>query len=208
MQLIGQYDSPFVRRVGIALTWYGVPFTQLPLSVFSDADALGKYNPLRRVPTLIGDDGTCLVDSFVILDAIDEDVAHLHGDDWPRLLAPRSGPARRQVLRRCGLACGAADKVVSLVYEDHVREQRSARWTARSTTQVVDTLHWLENDYDSSAVELSHADVAVTCLLTFITQAQPSLLSRVRIPGLWALRERCEALSEFRDVSAPFTVGP
>lgn len=26
MLLIGQYDSPFVRRVGIALTLYGVEF--------------------------------------------------------------------------------------------------------------------------------------------------------------------------------------
>ena len=26
MQLIGQYDSPFVHRVGIALTLYGVAF--------------------------------------------------------------------------------------------------------------------------------------------------------------------------------------
>ena len=207
MQLIGQYDSPFVRRVGIALKWYGLPFTQLPLSVFADEAALAKYNPLRRVPTLIDDDGTCLVDSFVILDAIDERVAQVHGDGWPRLLAPRSGTERRRILRRCGFACGTADKVVSLVYEEHVREQRSARWTARSTNQVIDTLRWLEDDYTSSAVELTHADVAVTCLLTFIIQAQPSLLSHVQTPGLLALRERCEALSQFSDVSAPFTVG-
>ena len=31
MILIGQYDSPFVRRVAIALRFYGLPF-ELPVS--------------------------------------------------------------------------------------------------------------------------------------------------------------------------------
>ena len=39
MILIGQYDSPFVRRVGIALRLYGLEFEQVPLSVFGDAAA-------------------------------------------------------------------------------------------------------------------------------------------------------------------------
>ena len=50
MQLIGQYDSPFVRRVGIAMARYGMTFRQEPWSVWADADALAKWNPLRRVP--------------------------------------------------------------------------------------------------------------------------------------------------------------
>jgi len=35
MILIGQYDSPFVRRVGIALTLYGLPFEHRPWSIFA-----------------------------------------------------------------------------------------------------------------------------------------------------------------------------
>jgi len=37
MILIGQYDSPFVRRVGIALTLYEMSFEHRPWSVFGDA---------------------------------------------------------------------------------------------------------------------------------------------------------------------------
>jgi len=33
MILMGQYDSPFVRRAGIALTLYGLPFEHRPWSV-------------------------------------------------------------------------------------------------------------------------------------------------------------------------------
>ena len=40
MILIGQYDSSFVRRVGIALRLYGHPFDHRPWSVFSDMDKI------------------------------------------------------------------------------------------------------------------------------------------------------------------------
>ena len=52
MILIGQYDSPFVRRVGIALTLYGLPFEHRPWSVFGESENIRGYNPLVRVPTL------------------------------------------------------------------------------------------------------------------------------------------------------------
>ncbi len=206
MQLVGQFDSPFVRRVGIALAWYGLPFAHVPLSVFGDVDELSRFNPLRRVPTLVLDDGTCVVDSFVCLETLDELVVEVRGAHWSRLLAPRSGPSRLAILRRCGMACGATDKVVSLVYEKHFRERPSERWTERCATQVLAALQWLEGDYTSSSLELTHADVAVTCLLTFLSQTQPHLLDLAKIPGLLTLQKRCEALPEFTRVSAPFTV--
>src|SRR6187397_2062128 len=74
MILIGQYDSPFVRRVGIALTLYGLPFEHRPWSVFGDAEKVRQYNPLVRVPTLVLDDGLALVESGVILDYLDSRV--------------------------------------------------------------------------------------------------------------------------------------
>lgn len=206
MKLIGQFDSPFVRRVGIALEWYGLPFTHLPLSVFGDAEALAAYNPLRRVPTLVLDDAMVLTETLVCLEALDGLVSAVYGQDWDRLLAPL-GPQRLAVLQRAALAGGAADKVVSLVYEERVREARSARWTERCTTQVVDTLTLLERGApDAPPRRLTHADVAVTCLLTFISEAQPALWERVSLPKLRALQAHCEQLPEFRRVFAPFTV--
>ncbi|HEX2669966.1 MAG TPA: glutathione S-transferase N-terminal domain-containing protein, partial [Polyangiaceae bacterium] len=57
MILIGQYDSPFVRRVGIALRHYGLSFEHRPWSVWGNAAQIAQHNPLRRVPTLLLDDG-------------------------------------------------------------------------------------------------------------------------------------------------------
>ena len=40
MLSIGQYDSPFVRRVAVALTLYGVAFDHAAWSGFGDVDKI------------------------------------------------------------------------------------------------------------------------------------------------------------------------
>src|SRR3954468_6964251 len=72
MILIGQYDSSFVRRVAIALRLYAMPFEHQPWSTFGDADRIAPFNPLRRVPTLVLENGEALLESGVILDHLDE----------------------------------------------------------------------------------------------------------------------------------------
>ncbi len=115
MILIGQYDSPFVRRVGIALHLHGMAFEHRPWSSFGDAEQLAALNPLRRVPTLVLDDGEVLVESGAILDHLDE----VAGPG--AALLPASGAARRHALRTCALATGLADKAVSLFHERVLR---------------------------------------------------------------------------------------
>src|SRR5438477_707985 len=85
MILIGQYDSPFVRRVAIALRLYGLAFEHRPWSTFGDADKIAPYNPLRRVPTLVLDDGEALIESTIILDYLDELVGEA------KAMLPRGG---------------------------------------------------------------------------------------------------------------------
>src|SRR3954468_12566857 len=72
MILIGQYDSPYVRRVAITLKTYGLAYEHRPWSVWGDADKIAAHNPLRRVPTLLLPDGTALVETYAIIDAVDE----------------------------------------------------------------------------------------------------------------------------------------
>src|SRR5690242_16128703 len=97
MFLIGQYDSPFVRRVAIALRLYGLGFEHRPWSTFGDAETIARYNPLRRVPTLVLDDGEALIESTAILDFLDEQV----GSD--RAMIAERGPVRRHQLKICAL---------------------------------------------------------------------------------------------------------
>lgn len=57
MILVGQYDSPFVRRVGVTLHLYGIPFMRNAIAVFTDADEMARINPLVRIPSLVLDSG-------------------------------------------------------------------------------------------------------------------------------------------------------
>jgi glutathione S-transferase len=205
MQLIGQYDSPFVRRVAIAMARYGVAFEHLPWSVFADADRLGGVNPLGRVPVLVLDDGEVLTESSAILEYLDERVGE------PAALLPRSGPSRRRGLQACALATGLADKAVSLFVERRLQGTRQV-WVARCQTQIRRVLDALERDRSSAATpwwlgdSLSHADVALGCALRFTREAHPDLFSAEPYPALLTHGERCEALPEFSRHSLPVTI--
>ena len=71
MILVGQYDSPFVRRVAITMNFYGLSFERRVLSVFTDFDEMLKVNPLGKVPVLELDNGELLFDSRLIIDYLD-----------------------------------------------------------------------------------------------------------------------------------------
>jgi glutathione S-transferase len=206
MILIGQYDSPFVRRVAIALVRYGISYEHRAWGVFADGEQIAQYNPLRRVPTLVLDDGTALIESFAILEMLDEMVGPEHA------LLPRSGLARRDGLRVGALATGLADKSVSLYLELLLRRSPSENWIARCKRQIGDTLDVLEADRAARTTPwwlgdgLSHADIAVGCALCQLREAHPELFRAERWPALAAHAARTDALDEFKAVYQPFVV--
>ncbi|OAF09363.1 glutathione S-transferase family protein [Bradyrhizobium neotropicale] len=204
MLLIGQYDSPFVRRVAIALRLYGLVFEHRPWSTFGDADKIAPYNPLRRVPTLVLDDGEALIESTIILDYLDE----LVGSE--KAMLPRAGAERRRHQRICALATGLGDKAVSLLYERVLRkDQQLALWVDRCTTQIADVLVALEAERAKVTTpywlgnRIGHADVAVACVVRFTREAHPSLFEATRYPALAAHADACEALAPFKEIVQP-----
>jgi glutathione S-transferase len=207
MILMGQYDSPFVRRVGIALTTYGVAFEHRPWSVFGDADQIASYNPLRRVPTLVLEDGEAIVDSLAILMVIDEIVGH------HRASLARTGTDGRDLLRLCGFAAGVADKGVSLLYERVLREQALPMWVERCRAQIIETLDLLEGERAGRGTAylfdgaLSHADVMLAAMWSFITEALAAEFDWSRWPALTAHAAACEALPVFGQIRQSFS-GP
>lgn len=204
MMLIGQYDSPFVRRVGIALTTYGLHFEHQPWSTFGDADSIAKYNPLRRVPTLVLKDGTVLIDSLAILETIDETVGH------ERAVLNRHGAERRDMLRIASFAAGVADKGVSLVYERVLRETIFPMWVARCRTQIMETLDLLDAERAGRktpylfGADLSHADVILATMTRFISEALPDEFDWSAWPALKAHSARCESLPAFAAIVQPY----
>lgn len=209
MILIGQYDSPFVRRVAIAMRLYGLTFEHRPWSVFGDADKLGEVTPLMRVPALVLNTGEVLIESFAIIDALDHMAA-------PALaMLPAGGQERREALKVCALSTGLADKAVSLVYEAKVHERATATWVERCRAQIAGALRELEASRISHGTDwwfgpsIGHADIAAACALRFLGDAHPQSFDLAEgWPTLAAHVARCEALDVFQEIQQPFKVMP
>lgn len=204
MILIGQYDSPYVRRVGIALTLYELPFEHRPWSTFGDAGKIRPYNPLTRVPALVLDNGEVLIESHIILDYLDS----LVGSE--RAMFPASEPERHRALKIAALATGAADKAVSLFYEKRLHKDVSDLWAARCGAQINDALRVLDAERAQQksgfwfGERIGHADIALTCALRFIGEAHPGLVSMTNCPALAADAARLEAMPVFKAIAQPF----
>jgi glutathione S-transferase len=204
MILIGQYDSPFVRRVGIALRLYDMAFEHRPWSVFGDSDRLAPINPLIRVPTLVLDDGEAISDSGVILDYLDGVAAP------GTALLPRAEPARHKALRIATLAVGAGELAVSLFYEQRLHDTTSAMLVARRRGQIAGALAALEANRAGRATPwwfgdaFGHADIAAACVWRFLHEAHPGLIDPASHPRLADHAARMEAMAVFQEISQPF----
>jgi glutathione S-transferase len=204
MILIGQYDSPFVRRVGIALTLYELPFEHRPWSTFGDADKIRRYNPLTRVPTLVLDSGEVLIESYSILDYLDSLVP------TDRAMFPRFEPARHEALKIASIAMGLGEKAVSLFYEKTFHREVSEVWVARCHKQIAGALSLLEKSRSEKKCaywfgdRIGHPDIAVAVVLRFLGEAHPGLISASDFTTLRADAEHLEALPAFTAISQPF----
>jgi glutathione S-transferase len=207
MILIGQYDSPFVRRVAIAMRLYGMPFEHKPWSVFGDGEKIAPYNPLMRVPTLVLNTGEALIESQSILDALDQLAA-------PGIaMMPPGGAERREAMRVCALATGMADKAVSLFYEGAIHKRETPVWVERCRSQIGGCLRALEQSRAKHTTPwwfgqaIGHADIAVGCALRFLGDAHTGLFDLSEgWPLLAAHAAKCETLDVFREIQQPFKV--
>ncbi len=197
MILVGQYDSPYVRRVAISLTHLGLPFERSPLSVFGDADAMREINPLGRVPSLVLDDGEALADSAAILDHLDEAVGAA------RALLPTIGPERRHALQIVALATGAIDKAGAIAYERLLRPADKVHepWIARNKLQLETTLQALEALVPDhgwfGGDRLMQPDITVAAALGYIRFRSNIAGTVPNLPKLARLSKEAEALPAF-----------
>lgn len=194
MILVGQYDSPFVRRVAVSLRALGFAYEHDTRSVFADFDAMRRVNPLGRIPSLILDDGEILIDSVAILDWLDQTVGP------GRALVPGAGPGRQRILRRIALATGAIDKAGAAAYERIIRPSGSRwlEWVERCRTQATGAIEALAGETWPESARLDQAEITTACMIRYLQIADPDLAPSGRYPALDALSERCEARDEFK----------
>jgi glutathione S-transferase len=194
MTLVGQYDSPYTRRVAVSLGLLGFDFEHDARSVFADFESMRTTNPLGRVPSLILSDGTTLIDSGAILDWLDQQVGPEHA------LMPPSGTGRQEALQRIALATGTIDKVMGAAYERFVRPERYcwSDWIARCRTQAEGGLRALAGHAWPADARLGQDWITTACMIRYVRLADSELLPPGRYPSLDAVSGRCEALPAFK----------
>jgi glutathione S-transferase len=191
MTLIGRYDSPYVRRVGVSLHVLGQAFEYVPLSPFSQAVDLRKFTSIGRMPALVLASGETLIESTAILDYLDE----MGGFD--RALVPSGGVERRKSLRILASAIAACDKAIAINYE---RRRPAAKifvdWIARCRSQLDAALSELET-FGLSITDqrpLKQVEITTACMFSYVRRVEPDAV----IPGLYPLLDRLTATCESR----------
>ena len=205
MQLIGNYLSPYVRRVAVSLNLLEIPFELDQVFVFNTPDAVRAHNPIVRIPTLIADDDDePLIESYAILDWLDEQAGP------ERALTPASGAGRRRVMKVAAMALAATEKAQWAIYElrFHPKEKVHPPWMAHNEAQVLSGLGWLdglagEAGWLAGTPAISQADVTAAVGFTFIQFARPGLAIAEKYPALAAFVARCEALDAFAAAPLP-----
>ena len=201
MSLIGILLSPFVRRVAVSLNILNIRYQLEETFVFGEPEKVRRNNPLVRIPILVLDDGTNLVESAAILDEVDLMVSP------DRRLVPGDGPLRRRVVQTGAIALACAEKAVWAFYEGRVRpaEKIHDPWIAHNDQQVLGGFEHLNaavRDLDDGGWiggtrNISQADVTTTVAFTFAKLARPNLQLEKRFPQLSHFVERCETLPVF-----------
>jgi len=199
MQLIGYMDSPFVRRVAITMQFLGIEYQHRELSIFRDFDEFRAINPMVKVPTLVLDDGEVLIDSGLIIDYLESQLAH-------RSLMPRDADKYRKAGQFIGASLVAMEKVAQLIYETaHRPEQRQhGPWIKRLEQQLQGALEMMESYIPAGAGsgwllgnDVTQADITLAVTWRFILHNNIDSIDPKNYPALAEFSARAEALPEF-----------
>jgi glutathione S-transferase len=166
MKLTFSPASPFARKVRIAAIELGlidkIEFVPTTVGPGTPNEEYSKIYPMKKLPALILDDGEVIVDSYVIVEYLDE----LAGGGK---LIPASGAVRWKVRSDHSFLQGMLDSMLLCRYENMVRPE-ALRWKAWSDD------HWdrawkgmarFEQRADMLSRPLDISQIALTCVLGY-----------------------------------------
>ncbi|MDH3316207.1 MAG: glutathione S-transferase N-terminal domain-containing protein [Gammaproteobacteria bacterium] len=189
--------SPFARKVRVALIEKGIPFETIVDAPWNADSTASSMNPLGKVPALDIGKGQVLYDSKVIveyLETLDRDPVLLPKDPFARV-------AHKQIE---ALADGVCDAVVLTVIEA-AREPalQSAWWIARQRGKakagIAEASRLLGSRECFVGDTFGLADVAVGCMLGYVSLRAPDIEWRRSYPNLAKFSTRMEARPSFRE---------
>lgn len=166
MKLYSASASPFVRKVLVTALELGIEDRIEKIAVattpVSSDPKLAAANPLKKIPTLVLDDGSLVYDSGVICSYLDSLV--------PDVKLIPEGAAGWQVKRQEALADGLCDAAILVRYEMALRpEERHWRdWIDAQLGKVASAVDQLEVEADDLAGGVTLGAIAAGCALDYL----------------------------------------
>ena len=189
MKLIFSQSSPFVRKVRISAIELGlidkIEFMPTTVAPGQANDEYSRITPLKKLPALILDNGDVVLDSYVIVEYLDE----LAGGGK---LIPASGPTRWKVKTDHSLLQGMLDSMLLCRYEKAVRPQ-GLQWQAWSDD------HWnrawqgmarFDRQADVLSRPLDIVQIGLVCVLGYADFRFADCGWRKAYPNLDAFHEK------------------
>jgi len=202
MKLIGSLTSPYVRKVRIVFLEKKVEVDLELENVWAADTKITTSSPLGKVPCLILDDQEAIYDSRVIAEYAD-------ALSPVGKLIPTGARERATVKTWEALADGLLDASILARLEATWRpaDQQSAAWIERQMGKVADALRQMamelgENPWCHSN-QMSLADIAVGCALSYLLFRFPDLQWQAQYPNLERLYQKLAQRPSFIETSPP-----
>ena len=198
MKLIGSLASPYVRKVRVVLAEKKLECNFELEDVWTADTKIHQCNPLGKVPCLIMEDGSPMVDSRVIAEYLDTLTPVCK-------LLPPNGRDRADVKVWEALADGVVDAAILVRLEKTLRPsgQQSAAWMERQMGKVHAALAVMSaNLGESPFCKGNHytlADVAVGCTLGYLSFRFPDIAWRDDYANLAKLFDKLSERASFKD---------
>lgn len=197
MKLIGSIASPFVRKVRVVLAEKKLDYQFELENVWAADTAISTYNPLGKVPCLLMDDGSVMIDSRVMVEYLDTLTPVCK-------LLPPNGRDRADIKCWEALADGIVDAAVLVRLErQRPAELQSAAWIERQLQKVRLGLAALSERLGDSAyctgIHYTLADVAVGCALGWLSFRFPEISWRDDHANLAQLLDKLSERQSFKD---------
>ena len=190
MKLTYSPASPFARKLRICAIELDLidkielmPTKAIP-GTFNE-DYSRNVSPLRKLPALILDDGSTIVDSYVIAEYFDE----LAGGGK---LIPASGAKKWQVKTEHSITQGMLDAMLLCRYEKMLRpeELRWQTWIDDQWERAWQGLQRFETHGDSLTRPLDVAQIGLVCVLGYVDFRFPDCGWRKAFPKLDAFHNK------------------
>lgn len=188
MKLTFSPGSPYARKVRIAAIELGlIDRIELVNTVVQPGKINEDYsrgiNPLRKLPALILDNGTTIVDSYVIAEYLDERAGNK--------LLPASGEAKWKAKSEHSILQGMLEAMLLCRYENMMRpeELRWPLWLDDQWNRAWEGFKFFEDRTDVVSRKLDLSQIGLVCCLGYADFRFPDCGWRQAFPKLAAFNE-------------------